>query len=203
MTDSKYQTNKRSAHKFSNIDFIYKTSKNIIQKLSLKFNGTQNRIENLLCSWHFKFLASINAIACILGGILSATLLDRIGRKFTLVVINLFSIISWASMALASKSDQESLFWELMFSRLLIGITTGLSSSPAGNSFFLNKYKSRFFLNNSLLIHLLAVYSAEIAHPKLRGRLTLLTSMAIAVGILMIYVLGYFIPVRNFCNQIY
>ena len=51
------------------------------------------------------------------------------------------------------------------------GITTGLSSSPA------------------------AVYSAEIATPKLRGRLTLLTSMAIAIGILMIYVLGYIFPV--------
>lgn len=44
------------------------------------------------------------------------------------------------------------------------------------------------------MIIFLAVYSAEIAHPKLRGRLTLLTSLAIAVGILMIYVLGYFIP---------
>ena len=54
------------------------------------------------------------------------------------------------------------------------GITIGLSSSPA------------------------AVYSAEIATPKLRGRLTLLTSMAIAIGILMIYVLGYIFPV-SYC----
>lgn len=51
------------------------------------------------------------------------------------------------------------------------GITIGLSSSPA------------------------AVYSAEIATPLLRGRLTLLTSMAIAIGILMIYILGYIFPV--------
>lgn len=40
-----------------------------------------------------------------------------------------------------------------------------------------------------------AVYSAEIATPKLRGRLTVLTSLAIAVGILMIYILGYIFPV--------
>lgn len=41
----------------------------------------------------------------------------------------------------------------------------------------------------------ISVYSAEIATPKLRGRLTVLTSMAIAVGILMIYILGYIFPV--------
>jgi Sugar (and other) transporter len=50
-------------------------------------------------------------------------------------------------------------------------VTIGLSSSPA------------------------AVYSAEIASPKLRGRLTCLTSLAIAVGILMIYTFGFFFPV--------
>jgi len=54
--------------------------------------------------------------------------------------------------------------------RFFLGITTGLSSSPA------------------------AVYSAEIAHPKLRGRLITFTSLAIALGILMIYTLGYFFP---------
>lgn len=41
------------------------------------------------------------------------------------------------------------------------------------------------------------VYSAEIATPKLRGRLTVLTSMSIAVGILMIYILGYVFPVSE------
>jgi len=51
------------------------------------------------------------------------------------------------------------------------GVTIGLSSSPA------------------------AVYSAEIATPKLRGRLTTFTSLAIAVGILMIYILGFIFPV--------
>lgn len=39
------------------------------------------------------------------------------------------------------------------------------------------------------------VYSAEISTPRLRGRLTVLTSLAIAVGILMIYILGYIFPV--------
>lgn len=65
-----------------------------------------------------------------------------------------------------------SSFFSYLFS--FAGVTIGLASSPA------------------------AVYSAEIAEPKLRGRLTVLTSMAIAVGILMIYILGFIFPVNIF-----
>uniref|UniRef100_A0A182Q230 Major facilitator superfamily (MFS) profile domain-containing protein n=1 Tax=Anopheles farauti TaxID=69004 RepID=A0A182Q230_9DIPT len=39
-----------------------------------------------------------------------------------------------------------------------------------------------------------SIYSAEIATPKMRGRLTVLTSLSIAVGILLIYSMGYVIP---------
>lgn len=37
------------------------------------------------------------------------------------------------------------------------------------------------------------VYSAEISLPRIRGRLILGTSVSIALGILVIYILGYFI----------
>ncbi|CRL02362.1 CLUMA_CG015156, isoform A [Clunio marinus] len=107
---------------------------------------------------------------CPLGGILSATILDQLGRKLTLTLINIFSIISWSLLYFSSSTNFNEMYWQIMLARFLIGITIGLSSSPA------------------------AVYSAEIATPKLRGRLTVLTSMAIAVGVLMIYVLGYFFP---------
>lgn len=53
----------------------------------------------------------------------------------------------------------------------LPGVAVGMSSSPA------------------------AVYAAEIAHPKLRGRLTLLSALCTALGMLFIYLLGYLIPV--------
>lgn len=75
-------------------------------------------------------------------------------------------------MALSSKTNFEVMYWQVFISRCLIGITTGLSSSPA------------------------AIYSAEIAHPKIRGRLTLLTSLAIAIGILLVYTFGFLFPVR-------
>lgn len=54
------------------------------------------------------------------------------------------------------------------------GIAVGMSSSPA------------------------AVYAAEISHPKLRGRLTLLSALCTAIGMLFIYLLGYLIPVSIF-----
>lgn len=99
-------------------------------------------------------------------------MLDAYGRKNTLYIINVVSIVSWTLMATASTLDKDAMFVQILVSRLLIGITTGLASSPS------------------------CVYSAEIAHPRLRGRLSVLTSQAIAFGILLIYALGFGIPVR-------
>ncbi|CAG9803435.1 unnamed protein product [Chironomus riparius] len=124
------------------------------------------RLNDEQASW----FASLNTLICPLGGILSATILDQIGRRFTLVLINILAIISWGLMYFSSQTDFDQMFWQILLGRFLIGVTIGLSSSPA------------------------AVYSAEIATPKLRGRLTTFTSLAIAVGILMIYTLGFIFP---------
>lgn len=40
------------------------------------------------------------------------------------------------------------------------------------------------------------VYAAEISHPNLRGRLTLLSALCTALGMLFIYFVGYLLPVR-------
>lgn len=83
----------------------------------------------------------------------------------------MLSVISWGIMAMASSVDKELMFIQLLVARFIIGICIGLSSAPS------------------------AVYSAEIAHPTLRGRFSVITSVTIGLGILFIYVLGYFIPV--------
>lgn len=83
----------------------------------------------------------------------------------------MLSVISWGMMAMASSIDKELMFIQLLVARFIIGICIGLSSSPS------------------------AVYSAEIAHPTLRGRISVITSVTIGLGILLIYVMGYFIPV--------
>lgn len=117
--------------------------------------------------------ASINAIACPIGGLLCSYVLDKYGRKKTLYTINMLSVVSWGMMAMASSVDKELMFIQLLVARFIIGICIGLSSSPS------------------------AVYSAEIAHPTLRGRISVITSVTIGLGILLIYVLGYFIPVSD------
>lgn len=59
---------------------------------------------------------------------------------------------------------------------MLPGVAVGMSSSPA------------------------AVYAGEISHPQLRGRLTLLSALCTALGMLFVYLLGYLLPV-NICLQ--
>lgn len=76
-------------------------------------------------------------------------------------------------MAIAVESDQETLFIQLLVSRFIIGIMTGIAVVPIG------------------------VYAAEICYPSLRGSLTLGSSISIATGISVMYILGYFIRVRN------
>lgn len=115
------------------------------------------------------WFASINAIASPLGGLLSSYLLDKVGRKRTFFTIHITALISWAMLALATDASSELMFIQIMIARFIIGIATGLASSPVG------------------------VYSAEISHPTLRGRLTLGTSISTAIGITLIYVMGYFI----------
>ncbi|XP_052864142.1 facilitated trehalose transporter Tret1-2 homolog [Anopheles cruzii] len=116
------------------------------------------------------WFASISSIACPLGGIVSGYLLDRIGRKKTLMLINVISIVSWTMIAVCSRTNFDLMYTQILIARVLIGVVIGLVSAPA------------------------AIYSAEIATSKLRGRLTVLTSLMIAVGILVIYSLSYVIP---------
>lgn len=97
--------------------------------------------------------------------------LDRLGRKNTFYLINIFSFASWITIATASINDRESMFAQLLAGRILLGISSGLSSSPC------------------------AIYTAEIAHSSLRGRISILSSLGISVGILFVYITGFFIPV--------
>lgn len=106
-----------------------------------------------------------------IGALLYGYVLDKFGRKYTLMVINILSIISWSIMALATDQNSENLFYQVFGARVIQGVVNGLSSGSA------------------------AVYSAEIAFAKLRGRLIAVTSFAIAGGILIMYMLGYLFKV--------
>ncbi|ALC48648.1 CG4607 [Drosophila busckii] len=116
------------------------------------------------------WFASINNMACPLGGLLVSFLLDRIGRKQTILLTNLIGFIGWLLLATSFlHTERQYIYAQMLVGRALGGILIGMFVSPVG------------------------VYSAEISLPRIRGRLILGTSIGLASGILLMYCLGYFI----------
>lgn len=118
------------------------------------------------------WFASITAVACPLGGPLSGFLAEKIGRINTLMLINILALISWAIIGLSSRVDADALFLQLMIARTIAGLVVGMTTAPT------------------------VMYVSEVCHPTLRGRLTMLSSpFFTAFGLLIIYFLGFLIPV--------
>lgn len=133
---------------------------------------SQNNTDVVLTPSQVSWFASITAITSPIGGPLSGFFTDRIGRKNTLILISIVSIISWMTIGFSSKVDAQTCFLQLMIGRALIGIGIGMTTAP------------------------IVMYVSEVCHPKLRGRLTLFSSpFFTATGLLSIYFFGYLIPV--------
>ncbi|XP_030374179.1 facilitated trehalose transporter Tret1-2 homolog [Scaptodrosophila lebanonensis] len=115
------------------------------------------------------WFASLQSLSTPLGGLLSAMLLDKIGRVKTLYVLNITALVAWALLALAPQEDEQLFCTQLLASRFISGIAMGLATAPVG------------------------VYGAEISLPKLRGKLILGSSISVAAGITLLYIVGYFI----------
>lgn len=114
------------------------------------------------------WIASLAAIATPFGCLASGPLLDRFGRKATLLLINAPGLLGW--LLVATAPDGPNFLPQLYAGRVFTGISTGMASIPA------------------------TVYAAEIGDSSLRGMLVTWTSAAIALGVLIVYVLGYFLP---------
>ena len=126
----------------------------------------------ILTESQVSWFASITAIACPFGGPITAYLTNKFGRKGTLIIIDVISIIQWIIIGFSSRSDAQILFIQLMFARVLTGLSIGMITTPA------------------------VLYSAEICHPSLRGRMMVLsTPFFVSIGTLLIYLLGYLIQV--------
>ncbi|XP_015602755.1 facilitated trehalose transporter Tret1-2 homolog isoform X2 [Cephus cinctus] len=94
-------------------------------------------------------------------GCILSSFLMRRGRKPSILSTSVVSLSGWIIIYLSANFEQ------LLIGRLLSGIATGLASVPA------------------------TVYAAEVSVPKLRSIVVTWTSIAIAVGILIVYILGY------------
>jgi MFS family permease len=126
----------------------------------------------VLTTSQVSWFASITALTTPFGGPVSGYLTDKIGRLKTLMLINVIAIVSWLIIAFSSTDNAEIFYIQLMVGRGLVGFGLGMVTTPA------------------------IMYASEVCHPRLRGRLTVLSSpFFISFGMLTSYLLGYLIPV--------
>ncbi|KAK6633428.1 hypothetical protein RUM44_004031 [Polyplax serrata] len=110
------------------------------------------------------WIASIASISTPIGCILTGSMLERFGRKLTLITVNIPSLLGW--LLIASANGNATLIM-IYAGRFFTGLATGMAAVPA------------------------TVYSAEMSTDKLRGMFITWTSISMSLGILLIYILGY------------
>ncbi|XP_017884925.1 facilitated trehalose transporter Tret1-2 homolog [Ceratina calcarata] len=114
------------------------------------------KINEVQANW----IATATALGIPLGCIISSYTMRR-GRRLSLLITSIVSIVGWIVIYLAES------YVQILVGRIITGIATGTASVPA------------------------TVYSAEIASPKWRSTMVTWTSVAIATGVLIVYVFGY------------
>lgn len=67
------------------------------------------------------WFASVNEVICPLGGLLASFILDRIGRKLTMNLIGVITVISWTLVALTPDYNPQRLYYQLLAGRMLTG----------------------------------------------------------------------------------
>ena len=82
-------------------------------------------------------------------------------------VTSLISLAGWVTIYMSNS------YVQILIGRSISGISTGMASVPT------------------------TVYVAEIAGPKLRGTMVTWTSISIALGVLIVYIFGYFFQVND------
>ncbi|PSN45089.1 hypothetical protein C0J52_05093 [Blattella germanica] len=112
------------------------------------------------------WFASIASIATPFGCLMAGPILDAIGRRYMILLVNIPFILGWLVLCL---SPDDAPLWLLFIGRILTGLGTGMASLPA------------------------TVYIAEMATARMRPMLVTLPSMFISGGILLVYLFGYVI----------
>ncbi|XP_077289240.1 facilitated trehalose transporter Tret1-like [Arctopsyche grandis] len=114
------------------------------------------------------WFGSISLILQPLGSVLSGCTLEPLGRKMSLLIVNIPHVVAWLMLYFAQ--DVTTLF----FGNVLIGLGIGFMEAPV------------------------VTYVGEISHPSVRGMLTAYCQIYVHLGFFLALLMGTFISWRQF-----
>ncbi|XP_022719317.1 sugar transporter ERD6-like 5 isoform X2 [Durio zibethinus] len=115
----------------------------------------------------FSLFGSLLTIGAMLGAVISGKIIDFLGRKGTMWILNLFYIGGWLAIAFTKVS------WLLDLGRFVLGFRNGIAG------------------------FLMPVYVAEVAPKNLRGTISALGTLMVCWGLSFMYVVGSFVNWRT------
>ncbi|KFM08085.1 Solute carrier family 2, facilitated glucose transporter member 8, partial [Aptenodytes forsteri] len=135
--------------------FVLGYSSPVIPELR-KINDPKLRLDSNQASW-FGVKVTLGAAA---GGILGGYLVDKVGRKLSLMLCSIPYVFGYIVIISAQN------VWMLYFGRMLTGLASGITSL------------------------VVPMYISEVSHPKVRGMLGSCVQLMVVTGILGAYVAG-------------
>ncbi|NXD88216.1 GTR8 protein, partial [Halcyon senegalensis] len=133
--------------------FVLGYSSPVIPELK-KISDPKLRLDSSQASW----FGSIVTLGAAAGGILGGYLVDKVGRKLSLMLCSIPYIFGYIVIICAQN------VWMLYFGRMLTGIASGITSL------------------------VVPVYISEVSHPRVRGMLGSCVQLMVVTGILGAYI---------------
>jgi sugar porter (SP) family MFS transporter len=138
-----------------------------------KLNDVDNMVDNPfgrpITPFEESWITSIISVGAAIGPLLAATVMDRIGRKKTMLMIAIPMIVSHLILAFTTSIN---LYY---FSRFFLGIGAGCVYS------------------------VVPTYVGEIAENSNRGAFGCMMGLVCTAGTLFCYIIGPFVTIKTFC----
>ncbi|NXO04178.1 GTR8 protein, partial [Rhinopomastus cyanomelas] len=141
--------------------FVLGYSSPVIPELR-KISDAKLRMDSSQASW----FGSVVTLGAATGGILGGYLVDKAGRKLSLMLCSVPYVFGFIVIVSAQN------VWMLYFGRMLTGLASGVTSLVA------------------------PVYISEVSHPKVRGMLGSCVQLMVVTGILGAYTAGIMLQWR-------